>query len=271
MKIAVVFPPNRGEASALADKVVKIAEERGIEAILQPKTSVAKDIDFVFSLGGDGTVLYAAKLAYDSCVPVVGVNLGHLGYLAEVEATQINFAIEALVNGKFQIEERMTLSVGVERQNGEDLEPVMALNDAVVERVEPGRTIRITATLNGRLFVTYTADGIVVATPTGSTAYNLSVRGPIVSPRLDAMILTPISPHLVFDRPLVLEPDIDLRLELQGVRHASLLVDGDREVRLEPGDSVFCRQGGKKTKLVRINRAIDFHDTVKAKFGFGVS
>ena len=140
-------------------------------------------------------------------IPVLGVNIGRLGYLTQVEPADLENALAAFLDGTHQVEERMTLEVTVTGPDGRPLARRMALNEATVEKTVPGHTVRIATLIDDRPFVTYAADGLLVSTPTGSTAYNLSARGPVLSPRLRAIVVTPVSPHMLFDRPLVLDPD----------------------------------------------------------------
>jgi NAD+ kinase len=142
----------------------------------------------------------------------------------------------------------------------------VALNEAIVEKAGPGRTIRVDVAIAGRPFLTYAADGLIVSTPTGSTAYNLSARGPIVSPSLQAIVLTPISPHMLFDRSLVLEPGEVVTLRLADGPEAALVLDGTTILHLEPGDSVRCRGARLPARLVTFGTR-DFHSILRAKFG----
>jgi NAD+ kinase len=141
----------------------------------------------------------------------------------------------------------------------------MVLNEAAVEKTVPGHTIRVAASIAGRPFVTYAADGLLVATPTGSTAYNLSARGPVLSPGLRALVLTPVSPHMLFDRPLVLEPAQWVRLELVGPRPAVLVLDGQSSDTLRPGDAVVCRVSPSEARLVTFGPR-DFFSILRARF-----
>ena len=140
-----------------------------------------------------------------------------------------------------------------------------ALNEATVEKTVPGHTVRVATLIDGRPFVTYAADGLLVSTPTGSTAYNLSARGPVLSPRLRAIVVTPVSPHMLFDRPLVLDPMERLRLEVLEPRPAVLVVDGVTVSTLEPGATVDCREGDQPARLVTFGTR-DFHAILRAKF-----
>jgi NAD+ kinase len=227
--------------------------------------------DVAVSFGGDGTMLRTVEVACPLGIPVLGVNLGRMGYLTEVEPASLESALTRLLAKDYAIEERMTLEVAVSRGGSEGAEPeaerrYVALNEATVERAGPGHTIAVRVEIAGKPFLRYVADGVLVSTPTGSTAYNLSARGPIVSPRLSAMVLTPVSPHLLFDRSLVLEPDEVVRLVLDGPVRAALVVDGSAVVPLGPGDAVSCRGGEHPARLVTF-RPRDFHAILRAKFG----
>jgi NAD+ kinase len=225
-------------------------------------------VDLAVSLGGDGTMLRTVALACTHSTPVLGVNLGRLGYLTEVEPDGLEYALERFLAGAFIVEERITLEVALERAGAPAPElgrRVIVLNEAVVEKTVPGHTIRVAASIGGRPFVTYAADGLLVATPTGSTAYNLSARGPLLSPGLRALILTPVSPHMLFDRPLVLEPEQWVRLELLSPRPAVLVLDGQSADWLHPGDAVVCRVGPVPARLVTFGPR-DFFSILRARF-----
>ena len=198
-------------------------------------------------------------------IPVLGVNIGRLGYLTQVEPADLEEALAAFLAGTHQVEERMTLAVHVTGPDGADIAIRTALNEATVEKTVPGHTVRMAASIDGRPFVTYAADGLLVSTPTGSTAYNLSARGPVLSPRLRAIVVTPVSPHMLFDRPLVLDPAERLQLEILEPRSAVLVVDGISIAVLEPGSTVECREGDQPARLVT-NGSSDFHAILRAKF-----
>ena len=185
--------------------------------------------------------------------------------MTQVEPADLEGALDGFFVGTHQVEERMTLTVSVTGPGGEVITERTALNEATVEKTVPGHTIRIAASIDDRPFVTYEADGLLVATPTGSTAYNLSARGPLLSPRLRAIVLTPVSPHMLFDRPLVLDPTEQLQLEVLEPRPAVLVIDGATVTTLEPGSTVRCREGDRTARLVVFGRQ-DFHAILRAKF-----
>ncbi len=266
--IAFYTHPDRPEAAALADRAAVWLEERGHRSVpaLQADGSVSVDgADLLVSLGGDGTLLRTVEAALAKGIPVLGVNIGRLGYLTQVEPGGLEEALASFLAGSHEVEERMTLSVTVTGPDGHSLAHRTALNEATVEKTVPGHTVRIAASIDDRPFVIYAADGLLVATPTGSTAYNLSARGPVLSPRLRAIVVTPVSPHMLFDRPLVLEPTEQLRLEVREPRSAVLVVDGVTVCVLAPGTIVDCCEGRRPARLVTFGSR-HFHAILRAKF-----
>jgi NAD+ kinase len=279
--IAFVVHPERPEAAAIARQGSAWLHERGHHAVEvwdappgdapgapSPSAPLDATVNLAVSLGGDGTMLRTVALACTHGTPVLGVNLGRLGYLTEVEPDGLEPALERFLSGQYTVEERVTLEVSVERAGtpvSADDRPIVVLNEAVVEKTVPGHTIRVAASIAGRPFVTYAADGLLVATPTGSTAYNLSARGPILSPGLRAVVLTPVSPHMLFDRPLVLDPEQWVRLELLGPLSAVLVLDGQSADVLEPGDAVVCRVSPSPARLVTFGPR-DFFSILRARF-----
>ena len=221
--------------------------------------------ELLVSLGGDGTLLRSVDAALGRGIPVLGVNIGRLGFLTQIEPAGLEDALSAFLAGTHQVEERMTLSVTVTGPDGSVTVRRIALNEATVEKTVPGHTVRVAALIDGRPFVTYAADGLLVATPTGSTAYNLSARGPVLSPRLRALVVTPVSPHMLFDRPLVLDPEERLRLEVLEPRPAVLVVDGVTVATLQPGSVVDCVEGDRPARLVTVGPR-NFHAILRAKF-----
>ena len=218
--------------------------------------------DLAISIGGDGTMLRTVDLVSDHDVPVLGVNLGQLGYLVETQAADLDGAMRRFLSGDHAIEERMRLEVRVEGTG----QLASALNEAVLEKTAQGHTVRLAASVDGEHFATFTADGLIVATPTGSTAYALSARAPIVSPTHRALVLTPVAPHMLFDRSLVVEPEAVLRLEVRGWRPAALLLDGRHGGMLEEGDAIVCGASPHPARLVTFGRH-SFLGVLRSKFG----
>ncbi|MBK9178313.1 MAG: NAD(+)/NADH kinase [Acidimicrobiales bacterium] len=241
------------------------AEVAGLGELGVPDAELASGADVALSLGGDGTMLRTVDLVAAAGVPVLGVNVGQLGYLTEVEPAALDAALVRLGRGDYAIEERMMLSVTAEPA-GKPASTATGLNEAVLEKTPMGHTVRLGVSIDGEFFTTYAADGLIVATPTGSTAYAFSARGPIVAPEHRALLLTPVSPHMLFDRTLVLEPTTVLRLEVLGGRPATLSVDGRNLGTLVEGDVVSCTAAAPSARLVVFGPR-NFHRILKAKFG----
>ena len=222
-------------------------------------------LDLVISLGGDGTMLRAIDQAYQSGVAVLGVNVGQMGYLTEVEPSELDGALERLLTGDYHVESRMMLDVTVESA-GSAGGHWFALNETVLEKARTGHMARLEVGINGAFFTTYAADALIVATPTGSTAYSFSARGPIVSPRHRCLLLTPVSPHMLFDRALVLDDAEEVDITVTGPFGAVMTVDGRERGHLDPGDVVTCTGARKPARVVSFAPR-DFHQILKAKFG----
>lgn len=274
--VGMVVHRDRAEALVLAKRAIAWLDERGHQVRIPaddaeaaglgelacPDDRLCDTLDLAISLGGDGTMLRTVELVASAGVPILGVNVGRLGYLPECEPDDLEGALDRFFAGDFVTEERMTLEV---RSEGK-FPVVTALNEAWLEKTVPGHTVHMRLDIAGSTFTTYAADGLIVSTPTGSTAYNLSVRGPIVSPTLRAMVVKAVSPHQLFDFPLVLGPEEEVRVEVLEGRTATLLVDGRNIGELVPGDSVTCAAGPHPARLIRFGER-DFHQILKAKFG----
>jgi NAD+ kinase len=267
--IGLVPHPNRDAAATLVARASERLGAHGIE-VRCPRSEGGTDLDttgldVVVSLGGDGTMLRAVDAAYEAGVPVLGVNVGQMGYLTEVEPSEFEAALDRLVAGDYEVSERMVLEISVESA-GSAGGRWFALNEAVLEKAHTGRLTRVEVDINGTYFTTYAADGVIVATPTGSTAYSFSARGPIVSPRHRCLLLTPVSPHMLFDRSLVLAPEEVLRFTVCDDRSVVLTTDGRELGELAAGDVVACRGGDRPARIVTFGPR-DFHQILKAKFG----
>lgn len=274
MKVAVRRHPDRAEAVELVGALTAWFEGRGHE--------VVDDIagtELVVSVGGDGTMLRAVDEAARHGVPVLGVNVGQLGYLTEVDPAGWQEALEEWEAGRSRVVERMLLAVRVtcarglaESPTGDDApEPLddgsyLALNEVVVEKTPTGRMVRLGVVLDGEPFTTYAADGMIVGTPTGSTAYALSARGPIVDPTHRALVLAPVAPHSLFDRALVLSPATEVRLVVEGDRPATVSIDGRSVGQIGVGDTVIATASTRSAQLVTFGDR-NFHGILKAKFG----
>jgi NAD+ kinase len=278
--VGLVLHRERSEARALARALTRDLMADGHKVCLPaPDASLAKleehavpedgfgdGLDLVVSLGGDGCMLRAVHLVAAQDVPVLGVNLGQLGYLTEIEPAGLTDALAQVFAGTHTLEARMLLQVAIRRLGAVPGEAVLALNDVVVSRPATGHTVRIDVDIDGRPFTPYAADGLIVASPTGSTAYNLSARGPIVAPAHRAILLTPVAPHMLFDRSLVLAPTTIVQLTVSGHAPAELAIDGRPLGALAPGESISCVASPHFAQLVTFAPR-DFHQILKTKFG----
>lgn len=280
------FVLHRERAGELARSTVSWLLERGHEVrvvaedaavtgeaeLAVPSHELAVGCDLVLSLGGDGTMLRAVDLAAAEDVPVMGVNLGQLGYLTEVEPSGVRVALKRFLAGSYTLEERMRVEAVLPDSAATDdagpEETSAALNEVVVEKSDMGHTVRLEVGLDGRPFTSYVADGLILATPTGSTAYAFSVRGPIVDPRHRAIMMAPVAAHMLFDRAIVLRPDCEVRVTVQGDRPASVSVDGRSFALLEPGNGVRVRASERPARLVTFGER-DFHSVLREKFHLG--
>lgn len=248
-----------------------IVDESDVVAVDSPhvRAGDAGDVDVLVSIGGDGTMLRAVRTLAGRQVPIIGVNLGTLGYLAAVEEDVLIDALEAWRTGTegvdFHFDNRMLLEVAL-WSKGARLANVLALNEVVIEKRETGHTVRLGVDIDKAPFTTYAADGLIIATPTGSTAYSMSARGPILSPRLRAMLITPVSPHMLFDRSMVLDGNEVARIEVLGHRQVNVATDGDLVHTLHPGDVVEVRAAEEVARFMRFEER-RFHQILKTKFG----
>lgn len=280
--IGIAVHPMRPAATELARQAIEWAGEHdhsvklihadaeviGRPDLGYPPEEFAAALDVVLSFGGDGTMLRTVDRVASAGVPIMGVNVGQLGYLTVVEPDHLIDALEKFFAGDYHVDERMLVNVRVETASILDtgITEEEALNEVVLEKTPMGHTVRLAVSFNDEFFTTYAADGVIVATPTGSTAYSFSARGPIVAPGHRALIMTPVSPHMLFDRPLVLEPTTVIRLEVLGSRPAMLSADGRMMGTLQGGDAIVCTGTNHSARLVRFGRR-NFHQILKSKFG----
>jgi NAD+ kinase len=254
----------------LADEAKDLQVEAGEGIELVAEDSAVDDCELVVVLGGDGTILRAAELTHGTSTPLLGVNLGHVGFLAEAESEDIESTIDAIVARRYTSEDRLTLDVAVYR--GKELvASTWALNEASVEKAARQRMLEVVVEVDGRPLSRWGCDGVVCATPTGSTAYNFSAGGPVVWPTVDALLMVPISAHALYARPMVVAPDSVLAVEVlaQTVGAGVLWCDGRRTVDLPPGARIEVRRGRQPLHLVRLHQA-PFTDRLVAKFDLPV-
>ncbi|GAB2599484.1 NAD kinase [Kribbella endophytica] len=249
------------EAAELDLHPVEIAEDTD---------QAAQGVELIIVLGGDGSILRGAELARPHGTPVLGVNLGHVGFLAEAEVEDLERIVEVVVDRSYTVEERMTLAVDV--YVGDDLIfDTWALNEASVEKAAREKMLEVLVEVDGRPLSRWGCDGVVLATPTGSTAYAFSAGGPIVWPDVEAILLVPISAHALFSRPIVVAPNSQLMVELVAAWHGRgvLWCDGRRMVEVPPGARIQVRRGKTPVRLARAHEA-PFTDRLVAKFDLPV-
>lgn len=259
-------------ASGLEVRALSVEAEEAADAgaaLVEPGPEAAEGCELVIVLGGDGTILRGAELARPSGTPILGVNLGHVGFLAEAEWDALSYTVEHIVSRGYDVEERMTIDVVV-RADDTVVARDWALNEATVEKASRERMVELVAEVDGRALSRWGCDGVIMATPTGSTAYAFSVGGPVVWPDLEALLLLPISAHALFARGLVVAPTSELAVTAQPETPAAVLwCDGRRTVDLPAGARVEVRRGSKPVRLARLHRP-PFTDRLVAKFALPV-
>lgn len=287
-RILLVAHPRRKEAHDLAAGVVERLHEAGLEVVMLPEEAAAVDLagsasvgladperpadgcELVCVLGGDGTILRGAEMSRGTGVPLLGVNLGHVGFLAEAEREDLDATVEHIVGCAYTVEERMTLEVTA-HVDGTPVYSSWALNEATVEKADRERMIEIVAEIDGRPLTTWGCDGVVLATPTGSTAYAFSAGGPVVWPDVEALMIVPISAHALFARPLVVGPSSRLALEVvpDTLGSGALWCDGRRATDLPPGARIEVVRSPTPVRLARLSTS-PFTDRLVAKFDLSI-
>ena len=268
------FVPHGGRQAAVeaATKLIGWCRERGLETSSVEdvgadervsEASLPDGLNLVVAVGGDGTLLRAAQVGWIADAPVLGVKVGRLGFLTEVEPEEAPTLLEGWIDGSGVREERR-MSIVAEKE-GEDRSE-WALNEVIVEKRARHRVVRLATWVNDDYVTTFSADGVIAATPTGSTAYSFSARGPIVSPRLDCIVLTPVSAHMVFDRPIVLGADEQVTLEVKDDEPALLSADGRMGIELPVGSRVRIRRADRPARLLRRTDTESFYSKLRRKF-----
>jgi NAD+ kinase len=261
-KIGIIFKKQDARVRGIAADIVPWLQSRGVEVLLDqttadqcpgstgfaPPEELVRQVEIVCVFGGDGTLLYAARLIGATGVPIVGINLGSLGFLTEVKLDEMHAAFEGLLSGEYRLEERVLLNVEVVR-NGDVIAQYLALNDAVINRGALARIVDLDVSVNSQPVLSMRADGLIISTPTGSTAYSLAAGGPILYPTLDAFIIVPICPHALANRPVVI-PDRDaVGVFLRHGTDVMLTVDGQVGVPLQSQDFLVVRRAQSTLKL----------------------
>ncbi len=261
------------DAGLAVDVLAEEADELavpGSRVVAAEEAGAGREVAIV--VGGDGSILRGAELTRPHGTALLGVNLGHVGFLAEAEPDALPAMVDKIVGQHYTVEERMTVDVEVSHLGGRVAAGGWALNEASVEKAARSRMLEVVVEIDGRPLSRWGCDGVVCATPTGSTAYNFSAGGPIVWPEVSALLLVPISAHALFARPMVASPDSVLAVELLPSSPASgiLWCDGRRQLDLAPGARVEVRRGHRPVRLARLHQA-PFTDRLVAKFGLPVN
>lgn len=246
----------------LSDKIT-------LKSSLQQFTSYQdiKDVDFLFSIGGDGTLLETSTLVREKDIPIMGINTGRLGFLSTIATNEIDFAIDSLKKGEYYLDKRSLISL--ETANNPFKEYNLALNEITVQKVDTSAMITIHAYLDGKFLNTYWADGLIISTPTGSTAYSLSCNGPIVLPNSGNIIITPIAPHNLNVRPLVIPDNIELSLKIEGRTDNFLVALDSRSSAIPVSTELKIKKSSNKILLIRLN-GHDYLNTLRNKLMWGV-
>jgi NAD+ kinase len=281
-KVAIISKPQKQELSAILPELLLWFTAHSVEVVLDPVSGsytpnarvVPRELlteekpDLVIVLGGDGTLLAAARVFAATNIPIMSVNLGSLGFLTEVPLGRMYPTLEGWIDACCEVESRPMIR-GDLRRGGVSVGTYDALNDVVVSKGAIARMADFSIRLDGSLVANYRADGVIIATPTGSTAYSLAANGPILLPRMDAMVITPVCPHLLTIRPLVVPGDAQVELEILGVPDQTYLtIDGQEAVQVRLGDMIVCRRSPYAVKMLRLGTT-GFFDVLRQKLKWG--
>lgn len=249
------------------DDAALLEELAGLDVRQLGADVAVADIEAAIVLGGDGTILRAAELVREGTAPVLGINMGHVGFLAEIERDDMDAAVRRVISRDYDVEERLALQVRVKDSADAVIYETWALNEATVEKAARERMLEVVIEVDGRPLSTFGCDGVVVSTPTGSTAYNFSAGGPVIWPTVQAISVVPLSAHALFARPLVVGPEHAVAIELleRNVAGGVLWCDGRRSHDLPPGARVVVRRSSRPVRLARLHPAA-FTDRLVNKF-----
>ena len=274
MKIALFPKVQEEDSKKLAEEVLDFLSKHQVEVVVEddkadvlgalPLSSAEPNsIDILITMGGDGSILRVAHQYSNLDAAILGINLGHLGFMADVKISDIIPGLENLVNNQFTIQERVMIE-GESSTNQE----FFAINDCVLHRARNPSLVEITVHVDNLFLNTFEADGVIIATPNGSTAYSLAAGGPIVSPEIEAFVITPICPHTISNRPIVLTPSQNIRIEYKGHKGPiEFVTDGLQHFEMKVGDQIHLRKSHKKFKLVNL-KGIDYFSTLRHKLGW---
>ena len=270
----IILRPSSPELKSTYLKIKELFQKADIEILLEDNSAnmislngvsleeLCQKVDFLISVGGDGTLLSVVRKSFKFDKPVLGINLGTLGFLTDISMEQLPKFIEDLKNGIYKIDSRMMVEGSV------NLNKFVAFNDIVISRKSISSMIKISAKIDGKHFNSYFGDGVIISTPTGSTAYNLSVGGPIVYPLTEAFIVTPVAPHSLTQRPLVMPADFEIEFKITDNQGAVVIVDGQDIYEVEQNQSIKIKIASKKAKMIhRIQR--NYFEVLNEKLRWG--
>jgi len=267
-RVGIVHKLSSKEAAETAVLVSQFLRARGVE-VTSDEAELVRTAELVLVLGGDGTLIHAASLLQGKPVPILGVNMGKLGFMTEVPQGELYVALEEVLAGTAQVSERMKLRVHLHRSgSAERAVDMEVLNDVVLSKGALSRMVELEIRCGGAFVSTLRGDGIIVATPTGSTAYALSAAGPILDPSMRGVVLAPICPHTLTQRPLVVTDDKTIELWIRNDSEVYLTLDGQKGLKLQRGDRIQAKQSQNRVLLVR-NPRIDFFGILRAKLRWG--
>ncbi|NCC81516.1 MAG: NAD(+)/NADH kinase [Clostridia bacterium] len=278
MKFGIILNYDKGDTAELSKRIAEFLIINGMEvfalseecAVLEGVKELSKSdfnntIEFLIVVGGDGTFLRGSRQIFGYEIPILGVNMGKLGFLTEVEKDNVFEALKEIIAGRYFLEKRMLLAADVIRDE-KIVRSFMALNDFVINKGAFSRLIGISMNIGGEYFRDYSSDGVIIATPTGSTAYSLSAGGPIVYPGMDVSIITPICPHSLSARPMVIPPEKDVEITLCSPRIKSMLtIDGQNGFELENGDRIIIKKSASRLNFVKFSKE-GFFGRIRDKF-----
>lgn len=280
-KIAIFAKVHDPRCQGVAEELIHWLEARGLVPLVEPHLArhlefadaidnrkISDEADLVVVLGGDGTLISVARLVGDKEVPILGVNLGSLGFLTEITLDELYPALDDFLKGDYSISARMMLKTSVMR-DGEEIASYQVLNDLVINKGALARILDMETTVSGHYLTTFKADGLIISSPTGSTGYSLAANGPIIHPSLDCLVITPICPHTLTNRPLVVGSDAEVDITIQS-RHEDvyLTLDGQVGMELRQGDVIRVKQGKYRTRLVA-SRSKDYFEVLRTKLKWG--
>jgi NAD+ kinase len=267
-RVGIVHKVSSAEASETAVYAQRFLENAGVE-VLVDEGEIGRSADLIVVLGGDGTLIHAQSLLAGRPVPILGVNMGSLGFMTEVPQDELYPMLELALAGNAKVSDRMKLRVHLHRGGtAERILDAEVLNDVVISKSALSRMAELDTRCSGDYVTTYKADGVIIATPTGSTAYSLAANGPIMYPTMRGVIVAPICPHTLTQRPLVVPDDVNIEIVLVNDAEVYLTLDGQHGLALQRGDRVQVKQSHTRVILVR-NPHIDFFGILRAKLRWG--